>query len=308
MFDETMHIDVTQLLNFNEAEIKFVYTEPERADAGSEDMRHESGSEPSVELDAQANLLRGLLHEFKSLADRACDTAVREAQHSAQVQELAQAELISLRLQLKEKHDALDARDRALREREAIAKEKIESLEAILRDKDGQLENCLARSGGLLSEIDGLNLRLNEAATAMKQAETRFREFAEHQLGKITELQDEVKAKEDAVQGKDAALRQLDEESRLAIGSLERRLQTADADLQAKATELREKEAALQAAASREQSAAQLMQQLAAESQILLAELRERNQLVSDLENKSCRSFDNGIPWNNGDAVQERLL
>jgi DNA repair exonuclease SbcCD ATPase subunit len=308
MFDETMHIDVTELLYFNEAEIKFVHSEPDRADAGYENIRHDSGSEPSVKLDAQANLLRGLLHEFKSLTDRACDMAVREAQHSAQVQELAQAELVSLRLQLNEKNEALDARDRGLREREAIAKEKIESLETIVRDKDAQLENCLARSGGLLGEIDGLNLRLNEAATAMKQAETRFREFAEHQLGKITELQDEVKAKDDALQGKDAALRQLDKESRLAVGALERQLQTANADLQAKAAELREKETALQAAASGEQSAARLIQQLAAESQKLLAELREKNQRVSDMENKTHRSFDNGIAWNNGDAVQERLL
>ena len=93
-------------------------------------------------MDAQANLLRGLLHEIKSLTDRACDTAVREAQHSAQVEEMAGVELVSLRLQLKEKNEALDARDRALHEREALAKEKIESLQTISRDKDAQLENC----------------------------------------------------------------------------------------------------------------------------------------------------------------------
>ena len=57
----------------------------------------------------------------------------------------------------------------------------------------------------------------------MKQAESRFRDFAEHQQGKMNELRDGVKAMEDSLQGKDAALRQLDEESRMAIGALERR-------------------------------------------------------------------------------------
>ena len=307
MFDESIHIDVTELLYFNDAEIKFVYTEAEKAKARGENTQPELGLAPPRELDTQANLLRGLLHEIKSLTDRACDTAVREAQHSAQVEEMAGVELINLRLQLKEKNEALDARDRALREREALAMEKIESLQIILRDKDVQLENCHTRSRGLVGEIDGLNLRLNEAATAMQQAETRFRDFAEHQQGKMIELRDEVTAMEDLLQGKDAALRQLDEESRMTIGALERRLQTANNNLEAKEAELREKEAALQAAASCEHTVAQLMQQLAAESQTIMAELREKDQLVSEIENKMYRHFDNGILWN-GAAVQERLL
>ena len=307
MFDESIHIDVTELLYFNDAEIKFVYTEAEKAKARGESTQPELGLAPPRELDTQANLLRGLLHEIKSLTDRACDTAVREAQHSAQVEEMAGVELINLRLQLKEKNEALDARDRALREREALAKEKIESLQIILRDKDVQLENCHTRSRGLVGKIDGLNLRLNEAATAMQQAETRFRDFAEHQQGKMIELRDEVTAMEDLLQGKDAALRQLDEESRMTIGALERQLQTANNNLEAKEAELREKDSALQAAASCEHTAAQMMHQLAAESQTIMAELREKDQLVSEIENKMYRPFDNGILWN-GAAVQERLL
>jgi len=308
MFDEGMHIDVTGLLNFNQAEIKSVHADAERAEARDKSTQPEPGSEPPLELDAQANLLRGLLHECKSLIDRACDTAVREAQHSAQVEEMAGVELISLRLQLKEKNEALDARDRALREQEALAKDKIESLQIILRDKDAQLENGHMRSRGLVGEIDGLNLRLNEAATAMKQAETCFSEFAEHQQSKMNELRAEVKAMEDSLQAKDAALRQLDEESRMTIGAQERRLQTANTNLETKEGELREKETALQAAVSCERTVAHLMQQLAAESQKIMAEMHEKDQLVSEIESKMYRPFDNGILWNNGAAVQDRLL
>jgi chromosome segregation ATPase len=303
MFDESMHIDVSELLNFNEADIKIVCSE-EVTSPNAELTQQVPGAEPSRELDAQADLVRGLLHEFKSLTLRACDTAVREAQHSAQVEELAGVEVGSLRLQLKEKSETLDARERKWQEREAAANERIESLETVLRDKDAQLENCQTRSRTLLGEIDGLNLRLNEAATAIKQAETRFRDFADHQQSKINDLRDEVKAKEDALQGKDAALRQLDETSRATISDLEMQLQTARINLETKEDALREKEAALQAAASREQTVTQLIQQLAAESQRLMAELREKNQLVSEMENKTYRPFDNVIAPANGVIVQ----
>jgi chromosome segregation ATPase len=294
MFDETMHIDVTELLNFNEADIKIACAARVPAE-GKADLIQQAPSEPAPELDAQANVLRGLLHEFESLTVRACDTAVREAQHSAQVEELAGVEVARLRLQVKEKSEALDARDREAGEREAMAGEKIQLLETALRDRDAQLENCQTRSRALLGEIDGLNLRLNEAATAIKQAETRFRDFADHQQGKINELRDEVKTKEEALQEKDTALRQLDEASRATIGDLERLLQTTLLSLKTRETEVSEKDAALQAAASREQAVTQLMRQLTAESQRLMAELRERNQLVAAMENKTYRSFDDVI-------------
>ena len=304
MFDESMHIDVSELLNFNEADIKIVCSDAATAVSKAEITQQVPGAEPSRELDAQADVVRGLLHEFKSLTVRACDTALREAQHSAQVEELAGVEVGSLRLQLKEKDQALEARDREVHERESVANERIASLEMVLRDKDAHLENCQTRSRALLGEIDGLNLRLNEAATAIKQAETRFRDFADHQQNKINDLRDEAKAREDALQGKDAALKQLDETSRATIGDLERQLQTARITLQTKEDALREKEAALQAAASREQTVTQLIQQLAAESQRLMAELREKNQLVSEMENKTYRPFDNVIASTAGVIVQ----
>jgi len=303
MFDESMHIDVSELLNFNEADIKIVCSE-EATSPKAEVTQQVPGAEPSRGLDAEADLVRGLLHEFKSLTLRACDTAVREAQHSAQIEELAGVEVGSLRLQLREKNQALEARDQEWHEREALANERIESLETVLRDKDAQLENCQTRSRALLGEIDGLNLRLTEAATAIKQAETRFRDFADHQQSKINDLRDEVKAKEDALQGKEAALRQLDETSRATISDLERQLQTARINLEIREDALREKETALQAAASREQTVTQLIQQLAAESQRLMAELREKNQLVSEMENKTYRPFDNVIASTNGVIVQ----
>jgi hypothetical protein len=308
MFEAITQIEVLDRLDLNEADIEPVAADVGSADPGRVNSPQEAGAEPQAELDAQANLILGLIHEFKSLTDRACDLAAREAQHSAEVEEMTGAEITSLRLQLKEKEEAVDTRERSLREREAVAKEKIDSLEIVLRDKDAQLENCHARARSLLGEIDGLDLRLKEAAAAMKQAEMRFRDFAEHQHGKINELRHDANVKEQTLLVKEAALKHLAEESHAVIGALETQLQNANANLKIKESELREKEAALQAAAAREQTVAQLMQQVAAESQKIMAELRKKNQLVSELDKKTYRSFDNGIAWDESAVVQERLL
>ena len=269
--------------------------------------QHQVGSQAHHELDSQANLLFGLIRDFKLLADRACDAAVREARHASTVKEVASAELTSLRLQLKEKTEAVDERDRALREREAIAKAQIDALESALHDKEEQLEDCQTRGRALLGEIEGLTVRLSEATSAMKQAEGRFRDFAEQQQGKISFLCQELKSKENLLQAKDDALRQLDDESRSAISSLENRLHAIDAILEIKDAELREKQAVLDTKAAHENTLAQLMQQLAVESQALMAELWEKNELVSELENKTYHTFDNAVLDQNG-TVQERLL
>jgi chromosome segregation ATPase len=308
MLEDITQINVLDRLDLNEADIEPVAAKVGGADRRSANSLQEAGAEPQAEFDAQASLLLGLIHDFKSLTDRACDMAVREAQHSAQVEEMTGAEITSLRLQLKERDEALDTRERSLREREAVAREKIDSLEMMLRDKDAQLESCHGRARSLLGEIDGLDLRLKEAAAAMKQAEMRFRDFAEHQHGKINELRHDANVKEQTLLVKEAALKHLAEESHAVIGALETQLHDAARNLKTKETELREKEAALQAATAREQTFAQLMQQLAAESQKLMAELREKNQMVSELEKKPCRSFDDGIAWRESAVVQERLL
>jgi chromosome segregation ATPase len=304
MFDQNMHIDLTELLDFNEGDIKFGPAENDRANLEAVNADQTASTEHTREVDVQADVLRGLLHEFKSLTDRACDTAVREAQHSARIEELAGTEVIALKQQLKEKTEALVVQDTEFQERNAIASSRIDALEIQLHEKEAQLENCQTRSQGLLGEIDGLNLRLNEAASAIKQAETRFRDFADHQQSKINALRDEVKVKDDALQAKDAELNELHAKSRATIGDLEKQLEIARGDLEAKEAALREKEAALQAAASREQAITQLFQQLAAESQRLMTELREKSQLVSEMENRTYRSFDSVIAATEGTTVQ----
>lgn len=302
MFDESMHIDVSELLNFNEADIKIICSDA--ATTAAEVAREVSVAPATPELDSQAELVRGLLQEFKSLTVRACDTAVREAQHAANVEELAGVEFGNLKLQLKARSEALDLQQRQFQTLQSASAEKIDSMEIALRDKDAQLQSCQGRSGALLAEIDGLNLRLNEAASAIKQAETRFRDFADHQQHKINDLREEVKAQQQALQEKDSALEQLEQTSRATIGELERQLQSAMIQLEAKEIVVRDKEAALQAAAAREHAITQLIQQLAAESQRLMAELREKNQLVSEIENRSYRPLDAVTAANDGPIVQ----
>jgi chromosome segregation ATPase len=308
MFEENAPFEIAEVPTVNETKIEPTSANGDAAGNSKADSQHQVGSKSHHELDSQANLLFGLIRDFKLLADRACDAAVREARHAATLKEVASAELTSLRLQLKEKTEALDERDRTLRERQATAKAKIDSLEIALQDKEEQFENCQTRARALLDEIEGLTVRLSEATSAMKQAEGRFRDFAEQQQGKISFLCQEMRSKDNSLQAKDDALRQLDDESRSAISSLENRLQAIDAILETKDAELREKQSVLDTKAAHENTFVQLMQQLAVESQALMAELWEKNELVSELENKTYHSFENGFPLEQNGTVQEPLL
>jgi hypothetical protein len=278
MFEDNALFELSQTLSVSEAQ-SGCFAAPAIPSEG-EEITQQDADPVSPDVACQANVLFKLIRDLKALADRACDAAIRETEHSSK---------------LEDKIAALDARDLVMRDREALAKEKITALETALREKEEQLESCQARSRALLCEMDGLNLRLNEAAGAMKQAEARFREFAEHQQVKIGFLCQEIKNKDTLLQSKDVALKQLDEESRLTISALETRLQAIYAILETKDAELREKESALETTVAHEKTVAQLMQQLAVESQALMTELWEKNELVATLENKTYRSFENGF-------------
>lgn len=307
MVEENALFEISEVTNLNGSDHHGVVQNGEAANVKAGEQ-HQAGCEPHKELGSQANLLFGLIRDFKMLAGRACDAALREARHASKLEEMAGAELTSLRLQLKEKSEALEARDRTLREREAITKEKIDALEAALSDKEQQLENCQNRARALLGEVEGLNARFNEVASAMKQAEARFRDFAEQQQGRISFLRQELKTKENLLQARDEELRQHEDEARLAITSLEDRLQAIDAILQVKDSEIRDKQAALDSKEAQDKILGQLLQELAVESQALMAELWEKSEVVSELENRNYRSFENGCTLELNGTIQERLL
>jgi hypothetical protein len=301
MFDENALVEISEsVTRIEQAEARAAHPAPNKV----------NGSQPPPdryrEVDSKVNLLFRLIRDLKALANRACEAAVRESARATKVEETAAAEVTSLRLQLKEKSEALDARDRAFREQQTLSQEKIDHLEAVVREKEEQIEGCHDRARSLLTEIDNLQARLNEVAGGMRQAEARFREFAEQQQGRIAFLTEELEIKEGLLQVKEEAMQQLVEESRVSIGLLEERLQAVDAVLQVKDAELREQQAALKSNAVNEKILAQLMQDLTVQSQALMAELCEKNDLVAGLETRSHLALESAalLPTN---ELQEPL-
>jgi chromosome segregation ATPase len=301
MFDENALFEISEFIKIEQDETRAAHRAASKANGS-----HRAPAEQYREVDSKVNLLFRLIRDLKALANRACEAAVRESARATKAEETAAAELTGLRLQLKERSEALDARDRALREHETISHEKIGRLEAAVREKEEQIEGCHNRARALLAEIDSLQARLNEVAGGMRQAEARFRELAEQQQARINFLNEELEIKEGLLQAKEEAMRQLVEESRGAISSLEERLQAVDAVLEIKDAELREQQAALQANAANEKILAQLMQDLTVQSQALMAELSETNDLISELENRSHMELENGLKMM-GNELQEPL-
>jgi chromosome segregation ATPase len=307
MFEENALFEIAEVLNVDGIDSPAAAARGD-AQGASTDPRHQPASASPQGLDSQASIFFGLIQDYKLLADRACEAAVREARHAAQIEEMAAAEITSLRLQLKEKIEALESRDRTLREREVIAKETIDGLEAALRDKEEQIATCQSRARALLGEIEGLNKRLSDIASGMNQAEARFRDFAGQQQGTINFLYQELKTKENLLQANEEVMRQLEDQARFALTSLEEKLQTMDATLQIKEAELREKQSALEMNAANDKILERFMQELTVQSQALMAELSEKKEVVAKLENNMHRSFESGFAIEQNGTVQERLL
>ena len=79
------------------------------------------GGPNDPDIASQTDQLLELINELKSITDRACDAAVRESECAERIDDSKGTEVADLQVRLKEKEEALAARDAALRERDAIA-------------------------------------------------------------------------------------------------------------------------------------------------------------------------------------------
>jgi hypothetical protein len=142
-------------------------------------------------------------------------------------------------------------------------------------------------------------------ASGVLQTEARFHSLSQQQQERITVLGNELNNKENLLQTKEQALQALQLESRNAIASLEDKLNDAASLIEKKDAELREKKAVLASAAATEKVLGQLMQELAAHSQSLIAEVKEKSELISGLEKKIHLELDHAAQ---SDAMHEGLL
>jgi len=248
------------------------------------------GGPNDPDIASQTDQLLELINELKSITDRACDAAVRESECAEQIEESKGTEVANLQVRLKEKEEALAARDAALRERDEKSNAKIQDLEIQLRERQTRLE---VRE----IEVEDLKANVRDMTTRLHDAESQVQEGSGRLGAEMTELARQLKETQTELEAKDHQLRNADGDFKARTHDLEVRLQDLESQLQDRETELKEKENLIQAAASREVGIGKLISRLSEECRKLSAELNEKSLIVAQLEKKQRHFIGDGAVW-----------
>src|SRR5262249_27735866 len=225
MLDESLRFEIATLQN-----------------TGAKSELGSAGDGHPPETDSHLNRLLNLWNRLKSITDRASNVkcsslgrsqdfellaiaALREAEYADLIEQSMETELRTLCGELKQKDEALQARETALVRLEETSKAKLAELEDRIQNQENQLTDREMERQQLRSERDHLACRLNEAELAARQPEAQHR---------------------------------VEEDQKTAIENLQLRLQDAEARLESQERTLQEKEAEVHAAALREKEIGKL--------------------------------------------------
>ena len=285
MLDESLRFEIATLQN-----------------TGAKSELDSVGDGRPPETDSHLNRLLNLWNRLKSITDRASDlkcsslarsqdfellaiAALREAEYADLIEQSMETELTTLCGELKQKDEALQARETALVRLEETSKAKLAELEDRIQNQENQLTDREMERQQLRSERDHLACRLNEAELVAKRPEAEAQACA---------LSLDMAKREDSVGARESDLRPVEEDQKTAIDNLQLRLHDAEAKLQSQERTLQEKEAGIHAAALREKEIGKLIERLSSECEKLSVELCEKELIISRLEDTTRHSFFNG--------------
>src|SRR5215813_8990581 len=275
MLDESLRFEIATLQN----------TEA-KSELGSAD----DGQPP--EIDSHLNRLLNLWNRLKSITDRASEVesrslgrsqdfellaiaALREAEYADLIEQSMETELTTLCGELKQKDEALQAREITLVRLEETSKAKLAELEDRIQNQDNELTDREMERQQLRSERDHLVHRLNETELAAKRPEAE---------AQVSALSLQMVKREDSVAARESDLHRVEADHKTDIENLQLRLQDAEAKLASEERALKEKEAGIHAAALREKEIGKLIERLSSECEKLSAELCEKELIISRLK------------------------
>jgi chromosome segregation ATPase len=283
MLDESLRFEITTLQTIGA-----------KSELGSAD----DGRPPEIE--SHLNRLLNLWKKLESITDQASDVksrslgrsqdfellaiaALREAECADLIEQSMETELTSLCSELKQKDEALQARETALVRLEERSKAKLAELENHIQNQANQFRDREMELQQLTSERDRLVGRLNEAELAAKRPEAE---------AQVCALSLEIAKREDSVAARESDLHEGDQKT--DIENLQLRLEEAEAKFVNQEKTLKEKETGIHAAAVREKEIGKLIERLSLECEKLSAELCEKELIISRLEDTPCYHFLNG--------------
>jgi DNA repair exonuclease SbcCD ATPase subunit len=252
-----------------------------------------------VDIEVHADQLLAYIDKLTSLADRACNTAMRQTETAQWVEKNRQIEITNLREQLDFQKTQCQEQQLALVRVEQESKAQIAVLESQLRlseirqeqaEKDKELKTLRVEKATLTSRLAEVESNSKQAPAVGGHEFARGREEvadSKHQLAKRDEI----------IHRKNQAIKQMELDFRAKVSELEQRLSEIQLDLQSHEVKLKEKDAVIQMTAAKELEMGNLIQRLSAECAALSKELQEKNRRLIQIEPKKAQPLNDGKIW-----------
>jgi chromosome segregation ATPase len=250
-----------------------------------------------VDIEIQADHLLNYINKLTSLADRACSTAIRQSESAQRMEENRQTEISFLRRQLEQANGHFREQHLSMTRLEQNSRERIETLEGQLRQKDIFRIQREKEFIHLRSEYDALLNRQTQTTQSMEVHELRLKLGLEPLQQELDELKLQIANRDETLQTKSREIKAMELEFRAKIVDLEQRLRDSQNELQILEAKLKEKDALLQATAEKETEIGNLIKRLSSECETLNGELKEKTQVLAQIESKKGQPAGDGKIW-----------
>lgn len=254
-------------------------------------------SDNVIDIEVQAEHLLNYINKLTSLADRACSTAIRQSESAQRMEENRQTEIHFLRRQLEQANGQFREQHLSMTRLEQHSRERIEMLESQLRQKEIFRIQREKEFIHLRSEYDALLNRQPQTTQSVQDHEARLKQELEPLHRELDELKLQIANRDETLQSKNREVKAMELEFRAKIVNLEQRLRDSQNELQILEAKLKEKDTLLQTTAEKETEIGNLIKRLSSECETLNGELREKSQVLAQMESKKGQTSADGKIW-----------
>jgi chromosome segregation ATPase len=240
-----------------------------------------------VDIEVHANQLLAYIDKLTTLADRACNTALRQTETAQSIERSRQVEIERLRDELDYQKNQRQEQQLALIRVEQESKARIAVLES-------QLNLAEVRREQAEKDKELIVLRREKQTLISQLAAAKSPEKG---ALKTTSDRAPVAGKSQAPERPARAHDQTADALRAKILELEQRLTEAQAELRLQEAQLKEKEALVQMAAAKEAEMGNLIKRLSSECATLSNELHEHTRKLAKIQPKKQPSLADGKIW-----------
>jgi chromosome segregation ATPase len=243
-----------------------------------------------LDIEVRADQLLLYIDKITSLADRACNTAIRQTETAQLLERSRSVEIVSLRDQLDQQRGQYQEQQLTLVRLEHESRTQIATLENRLHEIERHRDSI-----GVQAELKRLQAENTALAAQLAAGQDSLKPAVTDQ--ELTELKRQLAEREGIIENKNRAIKETERGYLSKIKELEERLSAAESELQTREVQLKEKEAILKQTVTKEMEVGNLIKRLSAECATLSSQLQERNQRLAEIEAPKSNPIGDAKIW-----------